>query len=106
MLGEMKYKNSLIERIEIESCSKKPWVVVYFENGTRWVPALIEQGLIAQKVALCEKMKYPDLKWSAEEMPAQFIAKAIKGGDICTLAYEYNLTHTRAYKKFCIRRSK
>ena len=104
IVGEMKYNNSFIDRIEIEKLNGKFWLVVYFENGTRWVPALVEQGLIAQKVALCEKIKYVNLKWSAEKMPTQFIIRAIKGEDICALAYEFKLTHTRAYEKFCLRK--
>ena len=104
IVGEMKYENSFINRIEIEKLNDKFWLVVYFENGTRWIPALVEQGIIAQKIALCEKIKYTNLKWGAEKMPTQFIIRAIKGEEVCALAYEFKLTHTRAYKHFCLRK--
>ncbi len=103
IVGEMKYNNSFINRIKIEKLNGKFWLVVYFENGTRWTPALMEQGLIAQKVALCEKLKYKNLKWPAEKMPSQFIVRAMKGEEVCALAHEFKLTHTRAYKHFCLR---
>ena len=98
-------KNILIEEIKIENINNKSWLVVYFENNTRWVPALIEQGKMAQDVANCEKSKYQNLSWDAEKMPADFIKRAINGENICALAFEFKLTHTRAYKKFCLRKN-
>lgn len=103
MDGEMKFETSFINRIEIEKLNGKFWLVVYFENGTRWVPALVEQGLIAQKVAICEKIKYPNLKHSPEKMPTEFLKRSLKGENICALSNEFDLTHTRAYKKYCLK---
>lgn len=42
-----------VEDIRIEKIGGKLWPAVYFDNGTRWIPVLIEQALIAQKVAQC-----------------------------------------------------
>lgn len=88
--------------MKIEKIDNELWLVVYFNNQTRWVPALIEQGKMAQLVANCEKSKYQNLNWPPEKMPADFIKRAIDGENICALAFEFKLTHTRAYKKFCL----
>jgi hypothetical protein len=94
----------LIEEITIEKIDDKFWAVVYFNDNTKWVPALIEQALLAQKVAQCERMKYLNLRWDPALLPMEFLQRAIKGECVCALAYEkkFNLQHTRAYKKFCL----
>jgi len=35
------------------------WVEVIFENGTVWVPALIDLGKILNYIGQCEDKKYP-----------------------------------------------
>ena len=102
-LGGMKLENRIIiEKIEIEKLKDKFWVVVYFNNGTIWIPALIEQALLAQKVARCEKIKYKSLDHDPENMVVTFFERAIKGENVCALANEFKLIHTRAYEKFCL----
>ena len=93
-------RNLIIKDIRIEELQNKPWCVIEFENGCIWVPALAEQAVIAQKVIQCEKVKYK--RESAEKMPIEFIYRAMKGENICALCNKFKLTHTRAYKKFCI----
>ena len=43
---ELKYQNKL-------------WVIVEFENGTIWMPALIDLAKIISKIGICEDIKYP-----------------------------------------------
>lgn len=76
----------------------KSWVVVYFNNGDRWVPALLEQALIAQYVVNCEKQKYKNLP-DPVIMPRNFLLESINGANIKLLAEKYKLTHTKAYTR-------
>jgi len=39
--------------------NEKNWVEVIFENGTKWMPALIDLGNIMSKIGKCEDLKYP-----------------------------------------------
>jgi hypothetical protein len=90
-----------IREIIVEKMGDKNWVVVYFDNGTKWVPALIEQAIIAQLVVECERMKYGHgLARDAMIMPLEFLTQAIQGANIRALSKEYKLTHTNAFKKF------
>lgn len=60
-LGGMKYsmKYQKITDIKIEEFKEKKWVLVKFENGTEWLPDLIDTGLIISLIGMCEDIKYP-----------------------------------------------
>ena len=58
---EMKYQKIKHIRFTIaETPNEKNWVEVEFENGTRWMPALVDIGDIISKLGKCEDLKYPD----------------------------------------------
>lgn len=104
--GEMSFNNKrFIEEIKIEKVGEKLWTLVRFNDGKIWIPALIEQGILAQDVANCELTKYGNSIRNPKRMPGEFLIRAIKGENICMLAHIYKLTHTRAYKKFCLERN-
>ena len=108
MDGKIGAMRLLIEEIFIQPNGEgKLWVHVRFNDGSIWTPALIEQAIIAQKVAFCEKSKYPNLNHDAHLLPMEFLKRAIEGENICALASleKFKLTHTRAYKKFCLKES-
>lgn len=101
----MKFDNAIfIKDIRIETIGDKLWLAVYFDNGTKWIPALIEQALVAQKVAQCERTKYPNLDHDAAALPMEFLRRAIEGECVCALAFEkkFSLGHTGAYKRWCV----
>lgn len=84
-------KSTLAKAVN-ENIGGKLWTSVYFENGTIWMPALWEQGFIAQQVVLCERIKYPNLPWDAAKMTIDFITKAMAGQNVEALCHEYHLT--------------
>ena len=45
-----------------ESPNEKNWVKVTFENGTTWLPSLVDIGDIISKIGKCEDVKYPNGK--------------------------------------------
>lgn len=92
-------KFSKIERVVNETTGEKLWSHVYFDNGTIWVPALWEQGFIAQQVVRCERTKYPFLKWDAADKTSDFIRRAAYGENIEALCYEYDLTRQASFKR-------
>lgn len=55
MRGGMKYQK--IIKIEYRQTDKL-WVVVTFENGTEWMPELIDVGEIIAKIGYCEDLKF------------------------------------------------
>jgi len=90
-----------IEKIINEKLGDKFWTHVYFDNGTLWIPALWEQGFIAQRVVLCERTKYPFLRWDAAEKTIHFIERAMRGENVemlCNLP-EFGLTKQSSYKR-------
>lgn len=40
--------------------NEKNWVIVEFENGTLWMPAICDVGEIIVKIGQCEDVKYPN----------------------------------------------
>ena len=50
---------------------EKVWVVVEFENGTRWMPAFVDLGDIISKIGKCEDIKYP--KGAGHKLVKEFI---------------------------------
>ncbi len=42
--------------------NEKNWVKVTFENGTTWLPGLVDIGDIISKIGKCEDVKYPNGK--------------------------------------------
>ena len=56
-LGEMKFQK--ITEIRFLNTKEKKWVVVEFENETKWLPDLIDLGLIISFIGKCEDEKYP-----------------------------------------------
>ena len=87
----MKLNNSYIARIVNEQgYGGKFWTHVYFDNGTIWVPALWEQGYLAQQVVICERIKYPELAWDPGAMPIEFITRAMAGENIEALCHDHD----------------
>jgi len=102
----MKFDNAIyVEKISIEKIGDKLWVLVRFNNNTIWIPALMEQALIAQYVVNCEKAKYPNVSDPAR-MPKEFLSRAIKGENVYLLASIFNLTHTNSFRKFCLEKNR
>jgi len=88
-----------IEKVTNEKLEEKFWTHVYFDNGTLWIPALWEQGFIGQQVVLCERIKYPGLKWDPADMPKEFIRRAMNGENIEALCVEFKLTTQSSFKR-------
>ena len=58
---EAKYQKIKEIRFSIaEEPNEKNWVIVIFENGTHWMPALLDLGDILSKIGKCEDIKYPN----------------------------------------------
>ena len=99
-LGGMKLANSYIIKIANErGYGEKFWTHVYFDNGTVWIPALWEQGYVAQQVVVCERIKYPNLPWDAADKTIKFISAAMQGQNIEALCYEHELTTQPSFKR-------
>ena len=92
-------RSNFIERIINEQTGDKIWTHVYFDNGTVWIPALWEQGFIAQQVVRCERMKYKNLPWDAADKTSDFIRKAAYGQNIEGPCYEYDLTKQGSFER-------
>jgi len=43
----------------IENPNDKHWVLVTFENNTKWMPSFIDLGKIISMIGKCEDIKYP-----------------------------------------------
>lgn len=87
------------KKVTKELMGDKYWAKVYFNDEKFiWIPALIEQALIAQAVVECERIKYQYLE-NPEDMPKKFIIGAIDGEDVFDLSHEFKLTHTNAFKR-------
>ena len=57
----MKYQK--VKRVSfkpIEKPNEKNWVIVEFENGSCWMPALVDLGWIISMIGQCEDIKYPN----------------------------------------------
>ncbi len=91
--------NYIIKIVNERGYGDKTWTHVYFDNGTVWIPALWEQGYIAQQVVSCERTKYPNLQWDAADKTTDFITKAAYGQNIEGLCYEYELTTQASFKR-------
>jgi len=59
---EIKYQKIKIIKFNTPKDGEKFWVEVIFNNGTKWMPALIDLGDILSKIGKCEDMKYPNGK--------------------------------------------
>ena len=55
--GVTKYQK--IKEINFVKKEDGDWVKVTFENGTEWLPALIDLGKILNGIGKCEDKKYP-----------------------------------------------
>lgn len=97
--GEMKLSNFIIKIVNEKNSGGKFWTHVYFDNGTMWVPALWEQGYIAQQVVNCERAKYPDLPWDAADKTIRFISAAMEGENVEGLCYKHELTTQASFKR-------
>ena len=102
----MKY--SKIHKVVNETTGGKLWTHVYFDNGTIWVPALWEQGFIAQQVVVCEREKYRFLKWDPADKTLDFIGRAAYGQNIESLCYEFKLIEQKSFSRLAevIKKSK
>ena len=55
----MKFQKIKSIRFSIpEKPNEKHWIIVKFENGIEWMPALVDLGDILSKIGTCEDMKY------------------------------------------------
>lgn len=95
----MRLSNYIVKVINERGYGEKLWTHVYFDNGTIWVPALWEQGFIAQQVVSCERTKYPNLKWDPADKTIAFISAAMVGHNIEGLCYEHELTTQPSFKR-------
>lgn len=71
----MKYQK--IKRISFtiaNEVNEKNWVKITFENGTEWLPGLIDLADILSKIGKCEDIKYPNGK--GYKFTLQFITNA------------------------------
>lgn len=55
----METKFQKIKSIRAIKNETKLWCVVEFENGTKWMPALVDVGAICSCIGYCEDVKYP-----------------------------------------------
>ncbi|GAH07697.1 unnamed protein product [marine sediment metagenome] len=97
----MNFNRIEISKIKIKPMGNKIWAIVYFDNGTEWVPALAEQGYIAYAVAKCEEKKYPNLPWDAKKKPRDYLIQCINANsdeEIIKITEQFELAYDKEGK--------
>jgi len=82
----MKYQK--INRIEFVKKQNGYWVRVTFENGTEWLPALVDLGKILNYIGKCEDRKYPH--GEGRNYTKRFITESIESKDSEEIKRIYN----------------
>lgn len=69
-----------VKEVEITEKFNGYWIIVHFENGTKWVPKLVDLAKMLNLIGQCEDLKYPN--GEGYKYTQRFINECFGGGEV------------------------